>query len=183
MKLAARVFFYAIDRLQIERSFNATDYLVVNAPHARSLGGELEATWRPAPAWALAATLGVTDVTLREFTDPFTNRSYAGNRAPYAPTYGAHASAMWRPAAGWFAAVELARTGKTFFDESENSAFAAKAHTVVDARLGYDAARWRLSVYGENIFDEAYYSLIIPGVRHATPGAPRTFGLECAVKW
>ena len=181
--VAARLFYYDIDQFQIERSFNATDYLVVSAPRARSLGGELESTWRPALAWTLAATLGVTDVTLREFTDPFTNKSYAGNRAPYAPAYDAHLSATWRPGAGWFAATELARNGKTFFDESENPAFAAKAHTVVNARAGYDTARWRVSAYGENVFDEAYDTLIVPGVRHAAPGAPRTYGVECAVKW
>src|SRR5207302_1146077 len=88
--VAARIFDYEIRHYQIERSFNATDYLVVDAPRARSFGGELETTWRPAVEWSFTATLGVTDVTLREFTDPFTKRSYAGNRAPYAPDYDAH---------------------------------------------------------------------------------------------
>ena len=78
---------------------------------------------------------------------------------------------------------ELVATGKTFFDESENSAVASEDHTIVNARFGYDAPRWRITVYGENLNDEHYAALIVPGVRHAAPGAPRTFGLEAAVKW
>jgi iron complex outermembrane recepter protein len=202
VKLAVRLFDYEIRDYQIERSFNASDYLVVNAPRARSFGGELEATWHPAAEWTIAATLGLTDVTLREFTNPFPNTAtsptagrtivvingvaytrFDGNRAPYAPPYNANVSATWRPGTGWFATAEVARTGKTFFDESENPTFAAKAHTVTNARVGYETARWRVSLYGENLFDEAYYALIIPGVNNAVPGAPRTYGIEAALKW
>lgn len=182
-RLAARVFDYEIEQLQIERSFNAADYLVVNAPRARSRGGEVELTWRPAAAWSLAATLGVTDITLHEFTDPFTRQNLAGRRAPYAPAYDAQVGATWRDPSGWFAAAELAATGRTFFDESENPLFAARAHTVVAARFGRDLAGWRLSLFGENLGDARYVTLIIPGVRHASPGAPRTFGFEAVKKW
>jgi iron complex outermembrane receptor protein len=183
IRLAARVFAYALRDYQIERSFNASDYLVVNAPRARSVGGELEATWRSTPRLTLAAALGVTDVTLREFTDPFTAISYAGRRAPYAPDYDAHLSATWRATAGWFAGTEVAATGRTFYDESENPLFASRAHAVVNARAGYDTTHWRMSLYGENLFDEGYAALIIPGVRHAAPGAPRTGGVEAVVKF
>ena len=183
VKLAARAFYYDIDDYQIERSFNASDYLVVNAPRARSVGGEFEATWHPVAEWTFAATFGLTDITLREFIDPITKKDYSGNRAPAAPAYDASLSATYRIATGWFAAAEFSAVGKTFFDESENPAFASLAHQVVNARVGYEAARWRASVYGENVFDEGYAALIIPGVRHAAPGAPRTFGVELAVKW
>jgi len=183
LKLAARAFAYEIRDYQIERSFTATDYLVVNAPRARSLGAELEAAWRPAPAWTFAATLGVTDITKREFTDPFTNISYAGDRAPYAPAFDANLSVTYRRPAGWFAAGELSAVGKTFYDESENPAFAQNAHATLAARLGYAAARWRVTLYGENLANENYYTLIIPGVGHAVPGAPRTYGVETVVKW
>ena len=183
VRLAARIFDYEIHNYQIERSFNASDYLVVDAPRVRSSGGELEATWRPLSEWTLAATLGITDVTLREFTDPFTNKSYAGNRAPYAPAYDAHLSATWRAPSGWFAAAELAATGKTFFDESENPTFESRAHAVFGARGGFDAPRWRVTLYGENLGDEHYTTLIVPGVRHVAPGAPRTCGFEAVAKF
>ncbi len=183
VKLATHVFDYEIRNYQIERSFTAADYLVVDAPRARSVGGELEATWRPMSEWTLAATLGITDVTLREFTDPFTAKNFAGRRAPYAPAYDGHLSATWHGPSGWFAAGEIAMVGKTFFDESENPAFASDAHTTVGGRIGFDASRWRVTAYGENLGNEHYAALVIPGVSHVAPGAPRTFGLEAAVKW
>ncbi len=180
--LAARWFGYAIRDYQIERSFNASDYLVVNAPRARSLGAELEGAWHPAPDWTLAATLGVTKTTLREFTDPFTGASYAGNRAPYAPAYDAQLSLAWRPERGWFARAEAVAAGRTYFDESENIDLASQAHTLLNARAGYDGGRWIVSLYGLNLAGKGYYALVVPGVRHAVPGAPRAYGLEATWK-
>ena len=183
VKLAARAFYYDIDNYQIERSFTFTDYLVVNAPRARSLGAELEATWRPIPELTVAASLGLTEITLREFTDPFTQINYSGKRAPYAPTYDANLSVTYRHASGWFAGAEAAFAGKTFYDESESAAFAQDARGTLNARIGFDAPRWRVSLFGENLTDEEYYSLIIPGVGHAVPGAPRIYGVEAVIKW
>jgi outer membrane receptor protein involved in Fe transport len=181
--LAARAFYYDIDDYQIERSFTFTDYLVVNAPRARSVGAELEATWRPIPALTFAASLGVTRITLREFTDPFSAINYSGKRAPYVPAFDANLSVVYRDPSGWFIGAEAAFAGETFYDESENAAFAQDDRVIVNARLGFDAPRWRVSVFGENLAEEDYYSLIIPGVGHAVPGAPRTYGIEAVLKW
>jgi len=183
VRLAARVFAYQIDNYQIERSFNATDYLVVDAPRARSLGGELEASWHPSAAWTLAATLGVADLTLREFTDPFTHVSYSGQRAPYAPAFNASLGADYRLGRGWFASAELRATGRTYYVESGDPAAAQPAYAVASARLGYEASRWRLTLFGENLADAHYYALMIPGVGHGVPGAPRTFGAEISLQW
>lgn len=183
ISLAARVFAYAIRDYQIERSFTATDYLVVNAPRARSLGVEFEGTWKPLPELTLTAALGVTDVTLRRFTDPFTGRNLAGHRAPYTPDYEAHLGATYRARSGIFVAGEAATTGKTFFDEAESPGAAAGSRTLLHVRTGYETAQWRIALFAENIADESYASLIVPGVGHLTPGAPRTWGVEATIKW
>ena len=174
---------YTIRNYQIERSFNATDYLVVNAPRARSLGGEVEASWRATPALTFTATLGFTDVALREFKDPFTSVSYAGKKAPYTPNYDWHLGATYRRPSGWFAGAEFTGVGRTYFDEANTGKFTSGSHQTVNARIGYSTARWRVSVYGENLTDEDYYSAIIPGVGHGTPGVPRTYGIEAGWQW
>jgi iron complex outermembrane receptor protein len=183
LTFAARAFAYTIRNFQIERSFNASDYLVVNAPRARSLGGEVEASWHATRALTLTATFGFTDVRLREFTDPFTKVSYADKRAPYTPDYDWHLGATYRLPSGWFAGAEFTGIGRTHFDESNAAAFTTGSHETVNARAGYSAAKWRVSLYGENLTDENYYSAIIPGVGHGTPGSPKTFGIEAAWKW
>ena len=182
-----RLFYYDITGYQIERSFAtsavADDYIVVNAPRARSYGGELELAWKPFPALTVSADLGTTDVTLREFTDPYTGLGYTGKRAPYVPAYDASLRLDYALAEGFFAGVELSSNGRTYYTESEDLTFGQKSYCLVSAHLGYAIGRTRLSVYGENLTDEGYYSAISPGTFHGTPGAPRTYGVEVRLKW
>lgn len=181
--LAARVFAYRIRDYQIERSFNAVDYLVVNAPRARSTGAELEVAWHATPRLTFTAAFGLTSVELREFTDPFSGRNYSGKRAPYAPEYEGHIEATYRAGKGLFAAAEWVATGKTFFDESESAAGMVGAHSVFHGRVGYETPRWHVSLYGENLGSDDHYTLIIPGVRHAVPVSPTTWGVQVVLKW
>ena len=168
---------------QIERSFTATDYIVVNAPRAQSLGGEANAEWRPAPGWTVRGSVGVSITTLREFVDPFTDIAYDGNRAPYAPQYSAGLEVGYRSTSGWFGAAGAAFTGRTFFSESEETVHSQEAYCVVSARLGYEGRGWRVTAYGSNLADTRYYSLIVPGVGHGVAGPPRTLGAELSVKF
>lgn len=181
--LAVRVFDYEIRNYQIERSFNATDYLVVNAPRARSTGGEFEASWHPVKPLTVTGTVGFTDTTLRDFTDPFTGKNYAGHRAPYVPGYDAHLAIAYHAANGLFTAFDATAIGRTFYDESENPAFAPASHVTGNAQLGYETSRWSLTGYVENLADVRYASLVIPGIDHQVPGVPRTYGVEVARKW
>jgi iron complex outermembrane receptor protein len=183
VNFAARVFDYEVRDYQIERSFNRTDYLVVNAPRARSTGGELEASWHPLPEWMINGSLGVSDTTLREFTDPFSGRNYSGRRAPYTPNYDGHLGVTYHSTLGWFAIADLVAIGRTYYDESEALAFASPAHVTGNLQLGYEAPRWRVTAHVENVTDVQYRSLVIPGVGHVVPGAPRTYGVEVALKW
>lgn len=183
-----RAFWYAVTGYQIERSFatgaaTGDDYLVVNAPRARSFGGELELEWKPAAGLTLAADLGTTDVTLREFRDPYTGTSYHGNRAPYVPAYDASLHIDYAPATGWFAGAGLTTNGTTYYTEAENPTFGQKPYALLGAHLGYGNGRYRLTLYGENLGDRRYYSAITPGTGHGTPGAPRTWGIDATVNW
>jgi iron complex outermembrane receptor protein len=182
----ARVFYYDITGYQIERSFatggSGNEYLVVNAPRARSFGGELELSWQPRPGVTLAADLGGTDVTLREFTDPFTGVSYAGNRAPGVPVFDASLRADYEGGRGFFGGVELTANGRTFYTEGEDLAFGQRAYALLGLHAGYAHGNWRLTLYGENLADARYYSAITPGTGHGTPGAPRTVGVEIRIK-
>jgi hypothetical protein len=181
--LAANLFDYEIRNYQIERSFSPADYFVATAPRARSLGAEMEATWKPAAAWTIEASGGLTDATLLEFHDPLTGDSYDGKRAPYAPVFTFGLNAQCRSTKGWFVAGSLSATGKTFYSEAEDPTYAQGAYALVDARVGFDAARWRATFYVKNAAGKGYYALIIPGVNSASPGPPRTAGMELAVKF
>jgi iron complex outermembrane receptor protein len=183
LSLSARAFDYEIINYQIERSFSAADYFVATAPRARSLGAELTASWKPTASWIVGFVAGLTDVTLIEFNDPLTGKSYAGNRAPYTPSFTTGLQLSYRSAKGWFATAEASAAGKTFYTESEDPAFAQGEYTVLGMRTGFNSRRWRITLYVENAGHAHYYSQIIPGVKSGAPGVPRILGSEVMIRF
>lgn len=184
----ARAYASRVTGYQIERSFavpnSFTDeYLVVNAGEARVLGFELESVWTPAADWTVRLAASVSRAELEDFTDPFTGSNFSGNQAPYAPTGNGSLRVDWRPARGFFAGAGVTWTGTTYYDEQETAMFAQRSYTLVEADAGYAFAQGAVRVFGRNLGDEEYYSAITPGVGHATPGAPLTWGVELSVGW
>lgn len=182
-----RVFYYDITGYQIERSFDtsavADDYLVVNAPRARSLGGEIEITWKPAAGLTIDIDFGATQVTLRKFRDPYTGISYNGNRAPYVPAYDASVRVGYQHPSGWFGGIETTTNGRIYYTEAESAMFSQARHTLLGAHVGFSSGRFQVRAYGDNLTDKGYYSAITPGTGHGTPGAPLTYGIEAGVKF
>ena len=181
--LAVRAFYDAISNDQIERSFSANDYFVATAPKAHAAGGEIEARWHPAAGWTAIASGGWTEARLDTFRSPFTGADESGHRTPNAPSATADLELAYRPGRGWFAASQLSVVGPTSYDELDTAKYTQRAYALIGARTGYETARWTLTVYGENLANQGYYTLIIPGVNSANPGAPRTFGAEATLKF
>ncbi len=184
----ARAYASRVNGYQIERSFavpatSTDEYLVVNAQRARVLGLELESSWRPAADVTVRAVAGLTEVTLQDFTDPFTQVGYSGNRAPYAPAGNGALRVDYHPPGGLFAGAGLTWTGKTYYDEQETALFSQDAYTLVDASVGYTFARGDIRLFGRNLAGQNYYSSITPGVGHGTPGAPRLWGVAVNCRW
>ncbi|HVT73329.1 MAG TPA: TonB-dependent receptor [Lacunisphaera sp.] len=184
----ARAYAYDVRGYQIERSFavpntGTDEYLVVNARRARLLGLELESAWRPAPDVTLRLAAGLTGARLENFTDPFTGANYSGNQAPYVPRGNAALSVDYAPARGLFGGAGVTLTGRTFYDEHQTALFAQASYALLDAHAGYAFAAGEVRVFARNLGDKAYYSAITPGVGHATPGAPLTWGVEVSGRW
>jgi len=183
LSTTVRAFWYNITGYQIERSFTANDYFVANAAHARSRGAELELTWKPISGLTFSGGFGYTDVTLLQFTDPGTGANFNGNRAPYVPLYTANLRAEYHHPNGWFGGIEATTDGRTNYTENQSLADSQRAYALLGARLGYDTGRWQVTLYGNNLTNTAYYSSITPGVTSATPGTPRTFGVQVTLKF
>ena len=184
----SRAYAYRVEGYQIERSFavpttSTDEYLVVNADRAQVLGLEIESSWRPLTEVTIRAVAGLTDVTLKDFTDPFTKVNYSGNRAPYAPSGNAALRIDYHPTNGFFCGAGLTWTGKTYYDEQETAALSQKSYALLDADAGYAFARGSVRLFGRNLTGEEYYSSITPGVSHGTPGAPFTWGGEVNFRW
>lgn len=184
----SRAYAYRVNGYQIERSFavpttSTDEYLVVNADRAEVLGLELESSWRPMADVTIHTVVGLTDVTLKNFTDPFTGVNYSGNRAPYVPTGNAALRVAYHPARGLFYGASLTWTGRTFYNEQETAALSQKSYALLDADAGYSFGRGSVRVFGRNLTDKEYYSSITPGVYHGTPGTPFNWGGEVNFRW
>ncbi len=176
---------YFISGYQIERSFSTgastDDYLVVNAPKARSIGGEAGVVWLATDALTLRADLGGGRIVLRSFTDPFSGTNYSGRRAPYAPAYDATLSAICRMPRGFEAMLAVNSAGRVYFTEGEEARFSQASVTRVNASIGWRSGGWCARLLVRNLTDRDYYSAIAPGTGHGTPGAPRT--VMMTIEW
>ncbi len=184
----ARAYAYRVSGYQIERSFavpaaSTDEYLVVNADRARVLGFEFESVWRPMRDVSVTLAASVSRATLEDFTDPFTGASYSGNQAPYVPSGNGGLRIDYRPESGLFAGAGVTWTGTTYYDEQETSSLAQRSYALVEGQVGYTFGRGDILVYGRNLGDREYYSAITPGVGHATPGAPLTWGARLDLHW
>ncbi len=186
-KTTLRAFGYQITGYQIERSFAthalSDDYLVVNAPRARTLGAELELAWTPRPGLRLEASAGLTQAELQRFTDPYTGISYSGKTPPYVAPFNGRVSVAYGRARGWFVGADLIEKGRTYYTEGEDLQFGQRATALVSARAGYEAGRWRVAVTGDNLTDVRYYNLISPGTGYGSPGDPRTWAMEATLRY
>jgi hypothetical protein len=181
--LAVTVFYTSIDNLQIERAFNAIDYFVATAPRADSLGAEAEARWIPSPEWTLGLSAGWTRVRLDTFRAPLSGLDESGHEAPGAPVSNANFDIAFKPGGHWFCAGQVAAVGRTYFDEVGTARYTQDAYVLFGLRAGYEARRWTLLAFGENLAKAGYYELIVPGVNSGAPGAPRTFGAKATMKF
>jgi hypothetical protein len=184
-----RAYAMRVTGYQIERSFavpntQADEYLVVNAAEATVFGAELESGWWLAERLRLSLIGSVCRATLEKFRDPFTGADYSGKRAPYAPSGNARLRLDYlRGPHGFFAGAGVSWTGTTYYDEQETARFAQRSYALIEADLGWKLPHGQLRFYGRNLGDKGYYSAITPGVGHATPGAPLTWGGELTLRW
>jgi len=156
---------------------------VVNVPEVSSRGVEWEGEYRPIPSLALQAQVGYTRATFADYRDGVSGRDYTGNRVPYVPTETGLVGATYRHPLGWMAHVDCRWFGKTDFDPADTPLYEQSAYALLAARVGYEAKHWSVYLYGENLTDTRYDTLIFPLVGAQVPGDPQTFGVRAEVSW
>ena len=176
-------FLIQIEDFQVERSFTFTDYIILNAPQARSRGFEFESQFRPSERLTFASSFGYTRIEFEEYTDPFTNVDYAGNRAPYSPEYTLLLSGTYEFRNGLYSHVEMLSAGTTFFDEANRDRFSQDSYGLINLRVGYRNDRFDLSLFARNLTDTRFYTNKITDLEAGTPGQPRLFGVDASINF
>jgi len=221
------------NRLQVNAALFTTDYtdkqedvvfpdptavtvtLVQNAASATINGLELELKAVPVDGLTLSASLGLLDAGYDKWVVPGVdgnpiNKSKLDLRRAPKTTFGLGALYEHQVNENGFMVFNIGynwRDDYWIIGNSTNSQPGRpglnKAYGLLDASIGYDADRWRVSVYGKNLTDEHYFlhtldvgagynaasatdstPVYIPGLwTFGTINAPRTFGVELDFKF
>lgn len=129
-----------------------------NLPPTRRRGVEVEARWRPLSGFDLS--LGYTYAEAEFRAGSFGGTPIAGNDVPLVPRHALNLAAGWGLAQGLRLDGQLRHVGEQRYDSDELNAFNQKmsAYTVVDLKLGYERAGWRLAAGVQNLFNTHYFS-------------------------
>jgi iron complex outermembrane receptor protein len=159
LRLSAAVFYNRRDDQQVRTSFQLDPgdpttfvFFTDNAARGKSLGLEADLVWTPDDIWSVYANIGWLEATFEEFSTPEVD--LAGRRQAHAPRYTVAAGASYRHPRGLFARVDITGRDDFFFDVSHNQK--SRPYELVNARLGYDYADWRLQIWARNLFDKDY---------------------------
>ncbi|WAC22851.1 TonB-dependent receptor [Blastomonas sp. SL216] len=156
------------------------DTHTVNAGKSHIYGLELEVAHRVSGAFDWYASLGHTRTRFDEFvTDVGSITDLSGLEFPYAPRWTLAGGANLRFGGGFNANLNASYRSAVFTDvaipQADNR---VGARTLVNARFGYQADHWSLSLFANNLFDEKYNQYVNGFTGDfAIIGTPHSIGL------
>ena len=162
-------------------------FATVNADGS-TLGLETELRWAPAESWDLYATLGLLDSVIDSINAP--GLVFAERGAAHAPRYTFAAGAAYRHPSGWYGRFDVSGLDEFYFDFSHN--LKSRPYELAHARIGYEADRWSVSVWGRNLCDEEYAVRgfyfgneppDFPATLYMRLGDPRQFGATVELRF
>jgi len=157
--LNASVFYSRRDDQQVRTSFQLVPgdpasfvFFTDNAATGETLGLEAELHWYATETLEFYASLGLLDATFDEFVTPQVDLS--GRAQAHAPDYTLAAGASYRHPAGFFARIDMTARDAFYFDVSHDQT--SQSYELLNARVGFEAERWSVQIWGRNLFDREY---------------------------
>lgn len=148
---------------------------VDNAPHAWSMGSEIELDWQPSSKLRLRGAFGVLDTKITQTVDPsdFT----LGKQFQRSPHFTVSASVAWKPISSVMLFAQARHNSSYFSDDQETAARRVNGSTTVDARASWAWRGFAVFSYVRNLFDEFHLTYISASTAGATAGDPRELGV------
>jgi len=193
------LFYMARRNMQVSSSFQSDPtnpstftFVTSNAARGENYGLESSAEYHLDSHWALTGSLALLKTRYLDYRYQVSEtevRSLNGRAQAHAPEYQFSFGIDWRNAAGWMARVDVTGVDSFYFDESNDQR--SQSYRLVNARAGYEADKWSLTVWGRNLFDEVYaqrgfYFGVeppdFPNKLYIQRGDPRQIGVSVQVK-
>lgn len=151
----------------------------VNNIDVKATGVEFELKAKPATGLDLIASVGYVDSKYKNYLNSDTGVDLSDNQVPFAPQFTYSLAAQYRSKGGLFVRAGLSGYGITYFDD-ENQ-IKQEPYALVNARIGYEAEKYGIYLYANNLFDTRY---ITSGFLFPVPdgtagfGDPVTYGVQ-----
>ena len=177
-----------------------------NIPKSDVKGFELEIGGNPFPGLSTSVAFNYTDAKIKQFTGinaAGVVATFDGTRVPFTPKYQASFNADYRTALsgsvdGFVGGTVSYRSSTvaiiggdfptpTITASAVGNPFVINDYTLVDLRAGIASKddRWRVSVYGKNVFNQYYWSNVVAAFdtigRYA--GMPGTYGVSFSFRY
>ncbi len=153
-----------------------TFYEKVNAADAHSSGLEIEARLKPSKGWTIFGGVGyMFEYEFDKFQDGTTN--YKGNKLPFTNEYTVNLGTTMYTDCGFFVGLDTSWRGAYYLVE-DNSGRQSN-YVMLNAKAGYTADNWEVSVYGRNLLDECYAVSSFSGALMAAE--PLTIGIAVKI--
>ncbi|WP_392477512.1 TonB-dependent receptor domain-containing protein [Nostoc sp. C110] len=145
----------------------------------KATGVEFELKAKPAKGFDLTASVGYVDSIYKNYLNSDTGVDLSNNQVPLSPQFTYNLAAQYRSQSGLFARAELRGYGITYFDDANQ--IKQEPYALVNARIGYEAEKYGIYLYANNLFDTRY---ITSGYLFPVPdgtagfGDPVTYGVQ-----
>lgn len=157
-----------------------------NAAEGENFGAEASLRWQIDAVWRIDAGLGLLQARYLEYARP--DADLGGREQTHAPDWQYALGVSWHHPTGFLARADF--TGRDGFYFSASHAERESPANFVNLKLGYEAPRWAVYLWGENVLDEEYSQLgfffgneppdFIPR-RYTQAGDPRQLGATFVV--
>jgi outer membrane receptor protein involved in Fe transport len=179
--------------------------VIQNIPRSDVKGAELEATFTPSENFTLRTAATYTDAKIKEFVGINSSGvadDFAGTEVPFTPKWQLSADGEYRVSlnenmkafvggtvsyrSSTVAAVG-GRINPALVTPQRPGMFTIDSYTLVDVRGGIASAddRWRLQVWGKNIFNKYYWNNVVSlaDVVARYTGMGATYGVTVGYRW
>jgi outer membrane receptor protein involved in Fe transport len=127
-------------------------YYTDNAARGQAMGLEASGQWQAMERWALSASLSLANTEFLGYS--YGDRNLGGRAWAHAPAWKYSLAATWRHPAGWMGRVDVGGQDAFYFDTSNDQR--SGAYSLVNLRLGYEAASWSVHTWVRNALDKRY---------------------------
>ncbi|MEM0912280.1 MAG: TonB-dependent receptor, partial [Pseudomonadota bacterium] len=185
-KLVGRANLFFMDYKDIQSVFfippSNLSTVTTNGASAEIYGAEIEANVYPSDNLSFDVNLGLLETEFTSFADS-PRGDLTGNELPYAPSVTIGINGEYRTKLSddleGYVRAEFNRRSSQEGRNDNNPVERQPGYDIVNLRAGVYYANVNIEVYGENVFDEEYFTNRRPGpIVSVTPGSPATWGVR-----